>query len=112
MQRLMLLAQGLNHRFPKGNQPFRITTRLAEECGEVASEVLHMEGGEMKRLKHGEPDPEKLAGEIKNVLSVAMQLALYYGVEEAVASSIEASIGRLTREGHLPPGAEAPAHEA
>lgn len=102
MERLILLAKGLTHRYPEGNEPFHIATRLAEECGEVASEVCHWEGSGIKREKLGAPDPLKMAGEIKNVLSVAMQLALYYGVEQEVAASIEASLARLMREGHLP----------
>lgn len=101
MERLILLARGLNRRFPQGNEPFQIVTRLAEECGEVASEVGLWEDTGIKRKKHGEPSRESLAGEIKNVLSVAMQIALYYGIEKEVRQSIEASLQRLEKEGLL-----------
>ncbi len=43
MERLKLLAEGMNHRFPKGNHAFQITTRILEECGEVAKEVNRFE---------------------------------------------------------------------
>ena len=35
--KLYKIAEGLNTRFKDGNDPFYIVTRLAEECGEVAS---------------------------------------------------------------------------
>lgn len=101
MEKLKQLAVGLNHRYPDGNVPFQIVTRLAEECGEVASEVNHWENSGIKRQKHGEPSKQNMANEIKNVLSVAMQLALYYDVEAELDASLDASIASLTREGHL-----------
>lgn len=33
------LASGMNARFPEGNEPYQIMTRLLEECGEVAKEA-------------------------------------------------------------------------
>lgn len=101
MDKLRRFARGLTARFPNGNEPFRIATRLSEECGEVASEVLHFEGGVVKMQKHAPPSREALAGEIRQVLCVAMQLAQYYGVEDEVEASIDASIARLEAEGYL-----------
>jgi NTP pyrophosphatase (non-canonical NTP hydrolase) len=43
IDKLYKIAEGLNVRFPDGNNPFMIVTRLAEECGEVATEVNHFE---------------------------------------------------------------------
>ena len=43
MEKLKQLAMGMNHRFPEGNDAFQITTRLLEECGEVAKEVNRLE---------------------------------------------------------------------
>jgi NTP pyrophosphatase (non-canonical NTP hydrolase) len=43
MEKLYALAKGYTNRFPNGNQPYQITTRILEECGEVASEVNHFE---------------------------------------------------------------------
>lgn len=43
MENLKKLAEGMNHRFPEGNEVFQITTRILEECGEVAQEVNRLE---------------------------------------------------------------------
>ena len=43
MEKLIQLAEGMNNRFPEGNDAFQITTRILEECGEVAKEVNRFE---------------------------------------------------------------------
>jgi len=101
MEKLYLLARGLNARFPGGNEPYRMATRLAEECGEVAAEVNLWENSGIKRQKNGPPSKIKMAGELKNVLSCVMQLALHYQVEEELAQSIEASLEKLRAEGRI-----------
>ena len=35
MGKLWQITEGLNRRFPNGNDPFQIMTRLLEECGEL-----------------------------------------------------------------------------
>jgi len=101
MEKLYLLAEGLNKRFPNGNGPYQIVARLAEECGEVAGEIAHWENSGVKRQKRGEPSKEALAGEIKNVLSCAMQIAIYYGIQDEVQLSIDKSLAMLREEGHI-----------
>lgn len=101
MEEIYKLAQGLMKRFPKGVEPYQMATRLAEECGEVASEICHWEDSGIKRLKHGEPSKEKMAGELKNVLSCVMQIAIYYGVQDELEQTINDSLARLKSEGHL-----------
>ncbi len=103
MEELYGLARGYARRFPAGNDPFQMITRLAEETGELAAEVNHWEGSGVKRAKHGEPSREHLAGEIKNVLTCALQVALYYGVEAELAASIADSLARMRREGLIEP---------
>jgi NTP pyrophosphatase (non-canonical NTP hydrolase) len=76
-------------------------TRLLEECGELAQQVNHFEGSGVKREKYGEPDRAKLAKEVQNVLTCALQVALYYGVEQELADSLERSYQRLKVEGHI-----------
>ena len=44
MERFYRMARGANRRFPGGNEPFQIVTRLLEKCGEVAAEVNLWEG--------------------------------------------------------------------
>lgn len=97
----MILAEGMNRRFPEGNEPYQIMTRLLEECGEVAKEVNHFENSGTKALRHGAPSKEKLAGEVKDVINALMQLVLYYGVEDELAQAVRKSIAQLTEEGYI-----------
>ena len=101
LDKALMMANGMNRRFPDGNSPYEIMTRLLEECGEVAAEVNHFENSGTKRLRNGEPSKEKLAGEVREVLNAVMQLIIYYDIEEEVNQAIETSINRLTAEGHI-----------
>lgn len=101
LNQLITLAYGMNNRFPSGNTPFQITTRILEECGEVAKEVNHFENSGTKTLRHGTPSKQKLADEIKDTLNALMQLTLYYGVEEELKHSVQESIHRLKQEGYI-----------
>lgn len=40
MEKLYKMVEGYFKRFPKGIEPFQMVTRLLEECGEIASEVI------------------------------------------------------------------------
>lgn len=98
MEKLYLLAKGYTNRFPGGNEPYQITTRLLEECGEVASEVNHFEKSGIKSLKHGEPSKQHLADEIKQAVNALMQLAVYYNVENELEKSIDISLEKMKNE--------------
>lgn len=98
MNKLYELAAGHTARFPDGDQPFQIATRLLEECGEVASEVNHFEHSGIKVQKHGEPSRQHMAGEIKQCMLVLIQLAQYYKIEDELEHSIEESLERIRRE--------------
>jgi NTP pyrophosphatase (non-canonical NTP hydrolase) len=37
MERIKKINEGLRKRFPDGENPFQMVTRLAEECGELAA---------------------------------------------------------------------------
>jgi NTP pyrophosphatase (non-canonical NTP hydrolase) len=91
MEKLWAVTKGLNARFPEGNQPFKIITRLAEECGELAKEVNHCERTGVKIMKYGEPSREHMAKEINDVIRCALQVALYYGVEDEVEAILDRS---------------------
>lgn len=101
LDNVLTMAKGMNNRFPDGNSPYEIMTRLMEECGEVAAEVNHFENSGTKRQRHGEPSKEKLAGEVRDVLNAVMQLVIYYDIQDEVNKAIEESINRLTAEGHI-----------
>lgn len=101
MEKLYQIALGLMKRFPNGNDPFQMVTRLAEECGELAAQVNHFEASGVKRQKMGEPDTIKLAKEVQDVLRCALTLAVYYGIEAELTASIEESHRRLQAEGFI-----------
>lgn len=99
MDKLYDMVQGYFKRFPNGVEPFQMVTRLLEECGEVASEVNHFEDSGLKHQKHGEPNKEALASEIKQAIVALMQIAVYYSLEEELDKSIDDSLRRMRNEG-------------
>ena len=97
MHRIKIINQALRQRYPSGEDPFQMVTRLAEECGELAAEVNHFEGSGIKRQKLGEPDPRKLAKEVQDVIRCALQIATYYDVEEELEMLIDSAERRAMR---------------
>lgn len=95
LEMLYRIVDGLNARFPNGNEPFQMVARLCEEAGELAAVVNHFEGTGIKRQKHGEPDPAALAKEVQDVLRAALAIARYYGIEDQLRASIDESYRRL-----------------
>ena len=65
---------GLLEKFPAGNEPYQIMTRLLEECGELAQQVNLFQQSGIKLEKYGVPDRLRLADEVKGVLLVVFQL--------------------------------------
>lgn len=95
MERIYKINEGLNRRFPAGNDPFQIITRLAEECGELAAQVNHFAGSGVKVEKHGEPDRDKLAKEVMDVLRCALQIAMYYDIKDEVETAVQTSYEQM-----------------
>lgn len=91
LDKLHTINENLRRRFPDGDDPFRIMTRLLEECGELAEQVNHFEDSGVKRAKHGEPDRAKLAKEVQDVLRCALQIAHHYHIEAELDASVERS---------------------
>ena len=94
-------TQGLNRKFPEGDEPFKIMSRLMEECGELATEVNHFENMGSRWEKRGEPDKVKLAGEIKNVIWCVTQVMLYYDVEHEVEESLAKTREAMIQNGYI-----------
>lgn len=92
LEPLWTITHDLNQRFPAGNTPYQIMTRLLEECGELAQQVNHCEASGVKRAKHGEPNPAHMAKEIKDVIRSALQVAIYYGIEAEVEATFAHSL--------------------
>lgn len=103
MERIYRINQGLDRAFPGSNDPFQMVTRLAEECGELAAQVNHFEDSGVKRQKHGEPDKNKLAKEVQDVLRCALRIATYYKIESELEASIEQSLQTMIADGLIEP---------
>ncbi|MBE0696984.1 MAG: hypothetical protein IH586_08670, partial [Anaerolineaceae bacterium] len=89
LEKLLSTSRGMTHRFPEGNNPFQMLARLLEESGELAQQVNHFEVTGIKREKYGEPDRQKLAHEVMQVLRCAAQFAIYYDIENEVEAQLE-----------------------
>jgi NTP pyrophosphatase (non-canonical NTP hydrolase) len=74
LEKLYAITNGLNLRFPNGNDPFQMMTRLLEESGELAQMVDHFEGTGIKLEKYGRPDKTKLAKEVMDLLRCGMRV--------------------------------------
>ncbi len=98
---LMRVTQGLTRKFPHGNEPFQLMTRLLEECGELAQQVNRFEGSGMKRDKYGDPDRVQLAAEASHVLRSIVQIIQYYHIEDEVAVAVEGTYERLKQGGFI-----------
>ena len=101
-QKLYRNVDALNVRFPEGNEPFKIITRLCEEAGELASEINHFERIGVKIQKHGEPDRQHLAKEVQDVMRAALAIARYYHIEQELQISIDNSYRQAQENGHIP----------
>jgi NTP pyrophosphatase (non-canonical NTP hydrolase) len=99
--KLLLTTDGYNKKYPKGNTPFQIITRLCEEAGELASEVNHFEGSGAKMQKHGLPEKTALAKEVQDVIRAALSVARYYGIEQELKDSIDQSYHTKINEGYI-----------
>lgn len=96
------ISQRIYKPLSQRKQPLsNITTRVLEECGEVASEVNHFEKSGIKSLKHGEPSKQHLADEIKQAINALVQLAVYYNVETEFEESIDRSLAKMKNENLL-----------
>jgi len=66
--------------------------RLAEECGEVASQVGHFERKGVKTLKQGSPDRAAFAKELQDVMrAVVMRAVVQLAIHYELAASVDRS---------------------
>jgi NTP pyrophosphatase (non-canonical NTP hydrolase) len=99
LEKLYAITHGLNRRFPDGNDPFQMMTRLLEEGGELAQMVNHFEGTGIKREKYGAPDKARLAKEVMDLLRCTLQMAIFCGVEDELEQKINDSYEQMRAEG-------------
>ena len=101
LDKLPLVSRGLTRKFPRGDDPFQLMTRLLEECGELAQEVNRFEGSGIKREKDGAPDRTRLAEEASHVLRCVVQIVQYYEIEPEVGAALEGTYERLRQAGFI-----------
>ncbi len=106
IEKIYRQIDGLNARFPGGNSPFHIITRLCEEAGELAAEVNHFEGMGIKLQKRGEPDKMALAKEVEDVIKCVLSIARYYGIEQELKKTIDANYRKFKELGYIKDGME------
>jgi NTP pyrophosphatase (non-canonical NTP hydrolase) len=99
LDKLYAITFGLNRRYPSGNHPFQIMTRLLEEGGELAQMVNHFEGSGIKQERYGPPDKAKLAKEVMDLLRCGLQIAIYYGVQKELDTKINEAYEIMKAEG-------------
>ena len=103
IEKLYKIAAGLNNHFKDGDDPFYIVTRLAEECGEVASQVNHFERKGVKASKLGAPDRAAFAKELQDVMRALVQLAIHYELESELEASVDKSYQEIVIQGLVDP---------
>lgn len=103
IEKLYRIAEGLNNRFEDGNDPFYIVTRLADECGEVASQVSHFEHKGVKVEKLGRQDRSAFAKELQDVMRAVLQLAIYYDLQLELTKSVDVHYQQIVLEGWVEP---------
>jgi NTP pyrophosphatase (non-canonical NTP hydrolase) len=101
LERLIAVTIGYSRKFPDGNEPFQMMTRLLEECGELAQQVNHFENSGVKRAKHGEPSKMKMAEEVQDVLCCAFQVAQHYHIEAELEAALERAYQSLKTQGFV-----------
>ena len=103
VQKLYRICEALEVRFPGNADPFRILARLMEESGELADQVHLREGVGRKRQIQGEPDDERLAKEIQDVMTAVLDIARYYGIEDVLETLVDTRYERVVTEGLADP---------
>ncbi|WP_337899625.1 hypothetical protein, partial [Mesomycoplasma ovipneumoniae] len=78
-------------RYPVGDSPYPLLTRLLEQAEETAETVNALE-----REGIQPPDPSPLADELREVLHSTLALARRYGVEDRLDAVIDGEHLRLT----------------
>ncbi len=99
---LYKIVGGLDKKFPGGNDPFRILSRLMEESGELASEIHHFEG--LKRHRRQDPpDKGHLAKECMDIFTAVLHIAKHYGIEKELSARIDKHYRMVISEGLVEP---------
>lgn len=85
------VVERLNKKYTRGDELFKIVSRLAEECGEVAQQVNHYEIRGVNTERNNRDNKDELISEIYQVMLVSYQLIKYFGLEDGLKEKIVSS---------------------
>lgn len=103
LEKILAINNIRDQKYGFDGNPFKIVGRLAEETGEVAGAVNHLESQGAKVKKHGEPSRDALAHEVADVILAALHVAQHYGCIEQVLTDIDTTYSRLISRNVLDP---------
>lgn len=98
LQEIQQLVKKMAKKFLGEENAFDILARLAEECGEVASEIRKLEKKGSKAHFNVTTSKEKLADELVDALNVVASIANFYELNlDAESDRREAHIKRVLK---------------
>ena len=89
MKKIQMVAEAQTQRFPNGDNPFKILSRLLEESGEVAWEINHYERNGICLEKLNSERKSELVAETYQVMIAICQLIQYFNLEDDFKNRIE-----------------------
>lgn len=101
LSKISLVAQAQTKRFPNGDEPFKIVSRLLEESGEVSWELNHYERKNISLMRNCRDNKENLVTETYQVMIALNQLLQYYDLSDLFARKIEEVYKEYQDKGYI-----------
>jgi len=101
LSKISIVAQALTKRFPNGDEPFKIVSRLLEESGEVSWELNHYERKNISLMRNCRDNKENLVTETYQVMIALNQLLQYYNLSDLFARKIEEVYKEYQDKGYI-----------
>lgn len=101
LSKISLVAQAQTKRFPNGDEPFKIVSRLLEESGEVSWELNHYERKNISFMRNCRDNKENLVTETYQVMIALNQLLQYYDLSDLFTRKIEEVYREYQDKGYI-----------
>lgn len=101
LNKILLVAEAQSRRFPKGDEPFQITSRLLEECGEVAWELNHYPRKNISIERNSKDNKGNLVTETYQAMTVLGQLLQYFDLTDDFVNKIEVVYKEFQDKGYI-----------
>ena len=92
------IASSLNEKYPEGNEPSKIISRLSEALGELAKVVNHYTKSSVRDDKKNSLVRIKVAGECRDAVRSIMQIVDYYDLGKEFTSEVEKTYSEIVKE--------------